>query len=75
MKTSQDLARQYFNEVLPGKVFIRTETDKEFGGFFKVLYVNKEESLVQGFEVDYLEFITWMFNTYVAPEKIYVNLN
>lgn len=75
MQTSENLARHYLKEVLPGKIFIRTDTDKEYGGYFKILYVNEGEDLVKGLDVDYLEFITWIFNTYISPEKLYVNLN
>lgn len=67
--------KEYFKEISPKKVFIRTLTHKDFGGYFKIVYTNQEGTEEKTVSVSYLEFITWLFNNYISPDKFYINLN
>jgi len=75
MKTTEDLATEYLKEIHPTKKFLRIRTDEKFGSYFEIVCMEESLSIEEAVEVGYLDFITWVYNRYIAPEKIYINLN
>lgn len=75
MATKEDLIEKYFKDKFPHKKYLKVLVHKDFGGYFRVLYTDEDMLKEDSVDISYLDFITWLFNNHIAPDKFYVNLN